>query len=169
MSESTRKKLETKFARMLIKSGFNFVSGVPCGVQKYIIVFFLGSSKIKHVAAVRESEAIGITAGAYLAGKNPVVYMQNSGLMDSINDITSLLIPYKIPLLLLVSWRGAFGEDAGQHLINGKSTKKILNSIGVPVFILNSKNMRSVINNAKEYLNKKQTPAVILIRRGVLR
>ena len=169
MSKSAREKLESKFAKMLTVSGFNFVSGVPCGVQKYIIAFFSNNSKIKHVAAVRESEAIGIAAGAYLAGKNPVAYMQNSGLMDSINDITSLLISYKIPLLLLVSWRGAPGEDASQHLINGKSTKKILNSIGVPVFLLNSENMESVINSAKQYLNKKQTPAVILIRRGVLR
>ena len=133
MSEKNRKKLEKKFVKILIESGFDFASGVPCGVQKYIIRNFLNNPKIKHIPAVRESEAIGITAGAYLAGKNPLVYMQNSGLMDSINDITSLLTPYKIPLLLLISWRGAPGENTPQHLINGKNTKKILTTIGVPV------------------------------------
>ncbi len=169
MGEEKRKKLEKEFVKILIESGFDFVSGVPCGVQKYIIRNFQDNSKIKHIPAIREPEAIGITAGAYLAGKRPLVYMQNSGLMDSINDLTSLLIPYKIPLLLLVSWRGAPGEDAPQHLINGKNTKKVLTNIGVPSFLLNSKNMKSIIARAKGHLSKKQTPAVILIKRGVLR
>lgn len=50
--------------------------------------------------------------------------MQNSGLMNSLNDLSSLLITYKIPILFIVSWRGAPGEDAPQHLINGIATKK---------------------------------------------
>ena len=169
MNEKKRKKLEEEFVKILIESGFDFASGVPCGVQKYIIRNFQNNSKIKHIPATREPGAIGIAAGAYLAGKRPLVYMQNSGLMDSINDMTSLLISYKIPLLLLVSWRGAPGEDAPQHLINGKNTKKILTNIGAPFFLLNSRNMESVIARAKRHLMKKQTPAVILIKRGVLR
>lgn len=160
---------EDQFCKILIQAGFDFASGVPCGVQKYIIANLSDSPKVKHIPAVRESEAIGIAAGAFLAGKLPVVYMQNSGLMDSINDITSLLIPYKIPILLLVSWRGAFGEDAPQHFINGKNTKKTLNAIGVPFQVLTKKNMSSAVLSSKKWLEEKQTPAVILIIRGALK
>lgn len=169
IKENIRKKLENKFCKFLTNAGFNFVSGVPCGVQKYIIANLSNNPKVTHVSAVRESEALGIATGAFLAGKKPVVYMQNSGLVNSINDITSLLIPYKIPILLLVSWRGTPGEDAPQHLINGKSTIKILDAIGVPTQILTKENMNLVISSANKWLKEKQTPAVILIIRGVLK
>jgi len=167
--EKRRIELENKFCELLRAQGINFASGVPCGVQKYIISNLSNDPKITHIPATRESEAIGIAAGACLAGKKPVVYMQNSGLMDSINDITSLLIPYKIPVLLLVSWRGTLGEDAPQHLINGKSTIKILDAIEVPAQVLTKENMNLVVSSSKIWMEKQQTPAAILVIREVLK
>ena len=125
-SEFNRILNENKLANLLKKKGFNFVTGIPCGVQKHIIRNFSQDKKIKHVQAVRESEAIGIAAGAVLSGKKSIVYMQNSGFFDSINDITSLLMTYKLPVLFLITWRGAPGEDAPQHLINGNIMPFIL-------------------------------------------
>jgi phosphonopyruvate decarboxylase len=169
VKEDIRKNLENKFARLLINVGFNFVSGVPCAAQKYIIAYFSNNPKIQHIPATRESEALGITVGAYLAGKKPIVYMQNSGLMNSINDITSLLIPYKIPILFLVTWRGAPGEDAPQHIINGQSMIKVLDAIGIPAQILTKENMRLIIQSSKRWLKEKQTPMIILIIRDILK
>ncbi len=159
-----RKSIKEKFAKLLVKEGFDFVSGVPCATQKEIIAYFSREKSIKHVPATRESEAIGISTGAYLAGKKPLVYMQNSGLMNSINDITSLLIPYKIPLLFLVTWRGHVGEDAPQHMINGKSILKTLDAIEVPYLVLDQ-NLSTLVDSAKKWLYSEKTPLVILIVR----
>lgn len=164
----TTQKMENRFCKKLMSVGFDFASGVPCGVLKYIIRNFCHNKKIKHIPAVRESEAIGIAAGAQLAGKKPIVYMQNSGLMDSLNDVNSLLIPYKIPILFLVSYRGAPGEDAPQHLATGRSIKKVLKAIGIPVKVLTVENMGKVVAFSKEWLEEKQLPAVILIIRHTL-
>lgn len=169
LKEKTRVQLENHYCRILINFGFNFASGVPCGVQKYIIKNVSQNSKIIHIPGVRESESIGIAAGAYLAGKKPLIYMQNSGLLNSINDITSLLIPYKIPILFSVSWRGAPGEDAPQHFIAGKSTKKILSSIGIPFHVLTKNNMESTVFICERWMKNKKLPAVILITRQSLR
>lgn len=169
MTEDSRMKLENKFCGILTDAGFDFATGVPCGVQKYIIANLSNNPKVKHIPAVRESEALGIAAGAYLAGKKPVVYMQNSGLMDSINDITSLLIPYKIPALLTVSWRGAPGEDAPQHFVNGSATKKVLDAIGIPYQILTRENMDSAVSCSVKWMEEKRLPSVILIIRRTLR
>lgn len=168
MKKKTRKKLENLFCKILTDAGFNFATGVPCGVQKYIIANLSKNQKIKHVPATREAEAVGIAAGAYLAGKTPLVYMQNSGLMDCLNDITSLLITYKIPVLLLVSWRGAPGEDAPQHLVNGRITIKILRVIGIPTQILRKTGMQKTVLWVKKMMKKKGMPAVILIKRNTL-
>jgi phosphonopyruvate decarboxylase len=168
-NEKQRKELEDSFCEMLIDEGFNFVSGVPCGVQKYIIANLAQNPKVKHVPAVRESEALGIAAGAYLGGKKPLVYMQNSGLLDSLNDLTSLLMAYKIPVLLTVSWRGSPGEDAPQHFISGKNTPIFLNDLGIFVQVLEKENMLATVKAAVKWMDEKKMPAVILIKRGDLK
>ena len=150
----------------MIKAGFNFATGVPCGVQKYIIATLSDHKKIKHLKAARESEAIGIAAGAYLAGKKPIVYMQNSGLLNIINDITSLLLAYKIPVLMLVSWRGTKGEDAPQHFINGRITEPIIKKIDLPYLVLNRDNLSEAAAFAKNQIGKRQS-AIILINRHI--
>lgn len=150
----------------MIKGGINFATGVPCGVQKYIIEFLSSSSEILHIPSIRESEAIGIAVGAYLAGKKPLIYMQNSGLFECLNDISSLMLCYKIPVILSVSWRGAPGEDAPQHLVNGEATSAILNIMGIPHFFINRDNLSLVVKDALSEMERNQKPSCILIRRG---
>ena len=61
---------------------------------------------VRLVLATREEEAFGIAAGLYLGGRRPAVMLQSSGLGNSLNAITSLLIPYQIPMLIVISMRG---------------------------------------------------------------
>src|SRR5262249_6708277 len=58
---------------------------------------------VRLVLATREEEAFGIAAGLFLGGRRPAVMLQSSGLGNSLNAITSLVIPYRIPVLILVS------------------------------------------------------------------
>src|SRR6187397_1840234 len=60
--------------------------------------------------ATREEEAFGIAAGLYLGGARATVMLQSSGLGNSLNALTSLIGPYKIPMLILISMRGDVGE-----------------------------------------------------------
>ena len=70
---------------------------------------------------------MGIASGAWLAGKKSVVMIQNSGLGNTINPLTSLNYPFKIPILLITTWRGDPKiTDEPQHELMGKITKKIL-------------------------------------------
>src|SRR5213079_1309196 len=71
-------------------------------------------------------------AGAYLAGRTPVVIMQNSGLGGSLNALGSLHFLYRIPALLLVTWRGYQAEDAPAHLVMGEVLPRLLEVFGVP-------------------------------------
>jgi hypothetical protein len=76
----------------------NFYVGVPfSGCEKHI-----GD---KYLVATREDEAIGIAVGAWFAGKEPLVFMQNSGLGNCVDIITSLLNPYGIKIALLIDNR----------------------------------------------------------------
>ena len=62
------------------------------------------------VRLAKEEEGIGISAGAHLAGVNSALLMQNHGFLAAINPIVSLALLYKIPLLMLISYRGHMGE-----------------------------------------------------------
>jgi sulfopyruvate decarboxylase subunit alpha len=82
--------------------------------------------------ATREEEAFGIAAGLYLGGARPTVMLQSSGLGNSINALTSLLVPYRIPVLIVISMRGEAGEWNPAQAPMGRAVPAILDAIGVP-------------------------------------
>src|SRR5437870_12031060 len=86
---------------------------------------------VRVILAMREEEAFGIAAGLYLGGRKPTVMLQSSGLGNSLNAITSLLIPYQIPVLMIVSMRGDAGEWNAAQVPMGRAVRAILDAIGV--------------------------------------
>jgi phosphonopyruvate decarboxylase len=156
------------FCTMLKEKGFNFFIGVPCSILKDVINYLSNDPDISYIPATREDEAIGIATGAYLAGKKPVVLMQNSGLGNSIGTLASLVMLYEIPLLLLISWRGYQGKDAPEHLIMGKATVKLLEDIGVPTEVLSKEDAEKTISNAVKIMEERSLPTAIIVRRGVI-
>lgn len=150
----------------LKRHGVNFATGVPCGVLRHVISNLLNDKDILHVSVNRESEAVGIAAGAYLSGRYPVVYMQNSGLFASSNDIASLLIPYKMPILFVVTYRGCEGEDAVQHFVTGKATGKMLASFGVDFFVYEKQDINDLIDEMFYRMNEASLPSFLLLKRG---
>jgi sulfopyruvate decarboxylase subunit alpha len=87
---------------------------------------------VRLLLATREEEAFGIAAGLYLGGRRPTVMLQSSGLGNSLNAITSLVLPYQIPMLIVVSMRGDAGEWNAAQVPMGRSVRAILDAIGVP-------------------------------------
>ena len=96
---------------------YNFIVGIPCFKLKDF------TKKIKnYIPCTREDEAMAIAVGAYLAGKKPLVFLQNSGLGNIVDIITSLLKPYGIEIDLLISIR----DKPQHHAFMGKITVQLL-------------------------------------------
>lgn len=159
-----------EFYLSLKKHRIDFATGVPCSAQKRILHHFSIDPEMTYVQAAREEDAIGIATGACLMGRKPIAIMQNSGLANSINAIASLCIPYRISILLLVTWRG-YPEDKEEppyHYVMGRSTIPILNEMGIPVQVISKDDPERAISVSIGEMEKKQIPAVmLLIRRGV--
>src|SRR5687768_16206632 len=98
--------------------GYDVFVGVPCSFLAPLYDV-LDDDHATYYPATREDLAIGFAAGLYLAGKRPVVLMQNSGFASSINALVSLIRTYEIPLLLIVSWRGHANDSVEHHLLGG--------------------------------------------------
>lgn len=116
----------------LLGAGVDYVTGVPCSLlAPTFAALEAGGHRITYVPAPREDTALGLAAGAYLAGRRPVVLMQNSGLGYGLNVITSLHLIYGIPLPLVITWRG-YRDDAVEHDVIGPALPALLDVIGIP-------------------------------------
>lgn len=108
-------------------AGFDFYTGVPCSYLTPLINGVLSNRALRYVGAASEGEAVAIAAGAWLAGRRTVAMCQNSGLGNMVNPLTSLNAPFRIPTLLVTTWRGRPGEpDEPQHVVMGEITHDLL-------------------------------------------
>lgn len=118
--------------------GATLWTGVPCSYLKSLIDCVISHRELDYVPAANEGDAVAIAAGSWLGGGLGVALMQNSGLGNAVNPITSLLEPFAIPMLLLVTWRGQPDgpADEPQHERMGQITPALLDLMGVPYEIL---------------------------------
>ena len=147
--------------------GFDFFTGVPCSFLMPIINRVISDQETEYVGAASEGEAVAIAAGAWLAGRETVVMCQNSGLGNTINPLTSLNWPFRIPTLLIVTWRGQPGlKDEPQHELMGRIMSDLLDDIAVPHRLLPASGRRNwSVSRGCACGASQQRPAVCLYRR----
>jgi phosphonopyruvate decarboxylase len=113
-------------------AGFDTFAGVPCSYLTPLMNAALDDAALGYLSATNEGEAVAIAAGAWLAGRRPMVMMQNSGLGNAVSPLTSLIAPCRIGVLAIVTWRGQPGvPDEPQHAVMGAITPALLALIGV--------------------------------------
>src|SRR5438034_8274651 len=83
------------------------------------------------VRLAKEEEGVGVSAGAYFAGVRSVMLMQNHGFLQAINGIVGVSLLYKIPLLMLITDRGGFGEKDPWQTEGGKHTRPVLDALHI--------------------------------------
>ncbi|MFQ5634587.1 MAG: thiamine pyrophosphate-binding protein, partial [Gammaproteobacteria bacterium] len=114
--------------------GFDLYAGVPCSYLQPLINHVIGADDVTYVGAANEGDAVAIAAGAELGGRRGAVLLQNSGLGNAVNPLTSLAHPFRIPVLVIVTLRGDPGgaPDEPQHELMGRITAPILETMSIP-------------------------------------
>lgn len=114
--------------------GFRFFSGVPCSYLKPMINYSIDAPDLEYVGAANEGDAVAIVTGAALGGKPGVVMFQNSGFGNAVNPLTSLNGIFRIPALIIVTWRGepSGRPDEPQHELMGKITPELFDVLRIP-------------------------------------
>ena len=121
------------------------------------------------VRLAKEEEGIGISAGAHLAGVNSALLMQNHGFFAAINPIVSLALLYKIPLLMLISWRGHMGEKDPWQTQGGLMTEPVLRALNIPTWHLTNLNdVARRIKDAQTLANASLHPVAVLLSRELM-
>ncbi|MCZ6513983.1 MAG: thiamine pyrophosphate-binding protein [Nitrospinae bacterium] len=155
------------FIGKLRDCGFNFFTGVPCSLLSGLIATLESDPDLGYIPSVREDAGVGLCAGAYLGGQQPVLLMQNSGLGYSLNAFTSLNLIYKIPVLVIMSWRGCGGKDAPEHLIMGDINEQLLETSRMEYAVLEEDNTDRVLADALKTINDERVPYTLLVKKGL--
>ncbi len=153
------------------KNNIDFFTGVPDSLLADFCAYVANKAEVgAHVIAANEGNAVGLAAGHYLATEHPgLVYLQNSGLGNTVNPLVSLADPivYSIPMLLVIGWRGRDSvPDEPQHAKQGKITEVLLDTLGIPYVILPDSDIEAgnEIKKARIYMQEKNAPFAILVK-----
>ena len=121
------------------------------------------------VRLAKEEEGVGISAGAHFAGVKSAMLMQNHGFLASINGIVSFAHLYKIPLLMLISYRGSFGERDPWQTQGGNVTEPVLRALRIPYFFLDAlETAKKRIRQAQTLAESSMQPVALLLTRDLM-
>ena len=161
------------FYNLLSEYGIEFYAGVPDSLLKNLCAYITDNAdKKNNIIAANEGGAIGLAAGYHLAtGGIPVVYMQNSGLGNTINPLLSLTDKevYNMPVLLVIGWRGEPNvHDEPQHIKQGKVTIPLLDCMGIRNEIIadNENDLQTQIANAVNYMKTTNEVFALVVKKG---
>lgn len=115
--------------RALIRHDLGPYLATPDGILAPLLTLLAETEDYRVIS--REENAVGIAAGMALAGRPATVLLQNSGLGLSLNALASLVVPYRAPLLLIVSQRGTGADTTAENLAMGALTAPLLAGLGI--------------------------------------
>lgn len=157
--------------RQIEELGIKTITGVPDSTLKqFCDGIQLYQGELKHYVPANEGAAVGIAVGTYLATGHPAcVYLQNSGIGNTVNPLASLAHEdvYGIPMLFIVGWRGEPGtKDEPQHVFQGKITCKLYETLDVPYSVIDEgttcEEAKAILAEADKILKEGRQYAIIV-------
>lgn len=153
---------------LLLEQQFDFFTGVPDSTLRSALNELESRGDVRYVPAVSENVAVGLATGAWLGGARPALLMQNTGLSLATHPLTTLTAICRIPLLLVVGWRGHDGHDSPEHDVIGVSTLPLLEALRIPFFVPDAETLPNELADATATMDASQCAVALVIRPGVL-
>ena len=123
-----------KIVEDLVGNNIQFVTTVPCKQLAGVIDLVERCEDIFHIPANKEDEGMGLCAGAWMGGRKPCIIMQNTALGVTINTLATLIQFYRMPLPMLISYRGELGEPVACQVEMAVHTKALLAQLHIPTY-----------------------------------
>lgn len=166
---------QEKVFETLAEQGVTFFTGVPDSYLNGFCNYALAHCGDRNVIAANEGNAIGIASGHYFASQEiPLVYMQNSGMGNTVNPLASLVDKdvYAVPMLLLIGWRGQGNTEPNhpQHKLQGEITPGLLDLMHIPYTVLSDDidEFKAAVTKAVAYCKEHRQPYGLISPKGVM-
>lgn len=170
-SGSISKSIEVagRIADQLAECGVKLVASLPDNWISELISTLDRDTRFRHVPVNREESAIGLCSGAYMGGLGSAALMGASGFMTVIYAITKINYSYEIPLLTIITLRGAFGDHHKHHESNGLYLQPVLQALAMPYTIIDKPEDIGEIGRAYRHSRTFARPTVVALTRGLLK
>ncbi|PCE24058.1 phosphonopyruvate decarboxylase [Paraburkholderia acidicola] len=168
-----------QFVEAARERGFDWYAGVPCSYLTPFINYVLQDPSLHYVSAANEGDAVALIAGVALGGdvkggvagrtRRGVTMMQNSGLGNAVSPLTSLTWTFRLPQLLIVTWRGQPGvPDEPQHALMGPITPAMLETMEIPweTFPTEADAIGPALDRAIAYMDETGRPYALVMQKG---
>jgi sulfopyruvate decarboxylase subunit alpha len=166
---SNQAEVAARIAEELASCGVRLVASLPDNWINPLIGVIDGDERFVHVPVNREESAVGLCSGAYMGGTGSAALMGASGFLTVIYAITKINYSYEIPLLVLITLRGAFGDHHKHHASNGLYLRPILDAMSMPYTIIDKKDEIPMISRVYHHTRNYARPAVVALTRDLLR
>jgi phosphonopyruvate decarboxylase len=149
--------------------GFEWYAGVPCSYLTPFINYVLQDPSLHYVSMANEGDAVALIAGVALAGTRGIAMMQNSGLGNAVSPLTSLTWTFRLPQLLIVTWRGQPGvPDEPQHALMGPITPTMLDTMEIrwELFPTEPEDIGPALDRANAHMDATGKPFALVMQKG---
>lgn len=151
--------------------GFTHFTGVPCSYLTPFINYVINDDRLSYISSANEGDAVATAAGLTVGGRRAAAMMQNSGLGNAVNPLTSLANTFDIPVLLIVTHRGKPGRrDEPQHELMGKITGDLFGLMEIPrePFPADERDIGPALERANRHCLERQRPYALLMEQGTV-
>ncbi len=154
--------INAKIVNDFIKNKIEFVTTVPCKQLAGVIENIEASDEIYHIPSNKEDEGIGLCAGAFMGGKRSAIIMQNTAIGVTINTLVTLTQYYRMPLPMLISYRGELGEPVACQVEMAVHTKALLAQLNIPTYHFHHEDDAKELDAILAYTFMSNKPVAIL-------
>ncbi len=154
--------IDKRIVADLVKNDVELVTTVPCKQLAGVIAEIDACEDILHIPANKEDEGIGICAGAFMGGKRSAIIMQNTALGVVVNTLVTLTQFYRLPLPMLISYRGELGEPVACQVEMAVHTKALLNQLHIPTYHFHHEADAEELDRILQYTFMCNKPVAIL-------
>jgi phosphonopyruvate decarboxylase len=164
-----------QFVEAARERGFDWYAGVPCSYLTPFINYVLQDESLNYVSAANEGDAVALIAGVALGAsgvhkaRRGISMMQNSGLGNAVSPLTSLTWTFRLPQLLIVTWRGQPGvADEPQHALMGPVTPAMLDTMEIPweLFPTEADAIGPALDRATAHMDSTGRPYALVMQKG---
>lgn len=154
--------INQKIVADLRANDVEFVTTVPCKQLAGVIDEIDAAEGIYHIPSNKEDEGMGLCAGAFMGGKRPAIIMQNTAIGVTINTLVTLTQFYRMPLPMLISYRGELKEPVACQAEMAVHTKALLNQLNIPTYHFHNESDVDELDDILKYTFMCNKPVAIL-------
>ena len=146
----------------MVANDIRFVTTVPCKQLAGVISELEQREDVQHMPCNKEDEGMGLCAGAYMGGKRPAIIMQNTAIGVTVNTLVTLQQFYRMPLPMIISYRGELKEPVSCQVEMAVHTKALLNQLQIPTYHFHREKDAQELDDILKYTFMSNKPVAIL-------